>query len=124
MTQLVVSRLGHTWLIDMDGTLIRHNGHLDGLDEVLPGVLEFWALIPDEDIVILLSARDRQFAELTLDFFRAQGMRYDHAIFGLPTGERILINDCKPSGLLTAFAVNMQRDQGLGGLGLTIDPNI
>ena len=32
---------------------------------------------------------------------------------GMPTGERILINDIKPSGLRTALAINVKRDEGL-----------
>ena len=27
-------------------------------------------------------------------------------------GERIVINDCKPGGLITSIAINMERDQG------------
>lgn len=38
-------------------------------------------------------------------------MRYDGIIFGAPYGERILINDRKPSGLAMAIAVNAQRDR-------------
>jgi len=34
-------------------------------------------------------------------------------IFGLPQGERILINDMKPSGLITAYAINKNRDEAL-----------
>ena len=32
-------------------------------------------------------------------------------VYGLPYGERILINDRKPSGLPTAIAVNTDRDR-------------
>ena len=38
-------------------------------------------------------------------------MRYDAIIYGAGYGERILVNDCKPSGLMTALAVNTQRDR-------------
>ena len=31
----------------------------------------------------------------------------------MPLGERILINDEKPSGLKTAFAINKKRDSAL-----------
>ena len=124
MTKLRVSQLNHTWLIDIDGTLLRHNGHLSAGDELLPGVVEFWAKIPAGDTIILLSARTQDHQAATLHLFDQQDLRYNHAVFGLPTGERILINDCKPSGLPTALAVNLQRDQGLGELSLTIDPKL
>ena len=31
---------------------------------------------------------------------------------GLPNGERILINDIKPEGLLTALCLNVERNLG------------
>jgi hypothetical protein len=115
MSTLALSRLGHTWLIDVDGTLVAHNGHLQGNERLLPGVASFWQLIPEDDVIVLLSARAEAFRCRTLDFLQQQGLRFDHALFGLPAGERILINDSKPSGLKTALAVNLERDQGLGG---------
>jgi hypothetical protein len=32
---------------------------------------------------------------------------------GVGGGPRYLINDCKPNGLETAFAVNMERNKGI-----------
>ena len=52
-----LSTLAHTWLIDLDGTVLAHNGHLGGQDDLLPGVKEFWQQIPAADTVVLLSAR-------------------------------------------------------------------
>ncbi len=115
MSTLSLSRLGHTWLIDVDGTLLAHNGHLHGEDRLLPGVSDFWQQIPADDQIVLLSARAQADRERTLNLLRSHGLRFDHALFGLPTGERILINDRKPSGLITALAVTLTRDQGLGG---------
>ena len=37
-------------------------------------------------------------------------IRYDDIIYNAPYGERILVNDKKPSGLRTAIAVNTDRD--------------
>ena len=113
---LTLSALGHTWLIDLDGTVFKHNGHLAGVDELLPGVREFWAALPPADTVILMSARAECFREQTLANITAAGLRFDHALFNLPHGERILLNDSKPRGLQTAIAVNLRRDAGLGGL--------
>lgn len=117
-----LSPLAHTWLIDVDGTMLAHNGHKSDGDRLLPGVAEFWKAIPQDDTIVLLSARTHFERGPTLDFVLSQGLRFDHAIFGLPQGERVLINDNKPSGLATALAVTVARDAGLDGLNLHIDP--
>jgi hypothetical protein len=117
-----ISSLAHTWLIDIDGTVLRHNGHLNFNDEPLPGVVEFWKQIPQQDYIVLLSARPMDCMGVTLALLESHGIRYDRALFGVPTGERILINDCKPSGLATAIAVNISRDEGLLGMQISIDP--
>jgi len=114
MTSLCLSALQHTWIIDIDGTMVKHNGHKNGGDTLLQGVLEFWSRIPRDDVIILLSAREQSYAASIVNFLKLNGIRYDHLILGMPKGERILINDIKPSGLKTAFAVNVDRDYGLG----------
>ena len=40
-------------------------------------------------------------------------LRYDYILTGMPFGERILVNDRKPSGLNTAYAINKDRDKEL-----------
>lgn len=115
MSGIVLSDLAHTWLIDLDGTVLLHNGYKNGGDVLLPGVQDFWAQIPAGDVIVLLSARPEAERVQTLDFLQGAGLRFDHALFGLPTGERVLINDQKPQGLKTAIAVNVVRDGGLVG---------
>ena len=122
---LRLSALPHTWLIDLDGTMLKHNGHKQpGGDQVLPGVPELWARIPAADMIILLSARKETEMAATLAFLRRQGLRFDRALFELPVGERILINDAKPGGLQTALAVNVVRDGDLSDVVVTIDPEM
>ena len=120
---LTLSPLGHTWLIDLDGCVLEHNGHLHGEDILLPGVKEFWARIPASDTIILLTSRTEAHAETTRAALQRFGLRYDRIIFGLPFGERILINDEKPSGLQTAHAVNLPRDAGPSEIEVAIDPS-
>ena len=122
MNEISLSPLPHTWLIDIDGTVLRHNGHKIEGDHILPGVKEFWASIPPDDAIVLMSARSASFEFETLLFFRQNGLRYTHAIFDLPMGERILINDTKPSGLRTAIAYSPARDLGLSELLIRINP--
>ena len=117
---LTLSPLPHAWLIDFDGVICRHNGHLGGGDTLLPGVEAFWASIPAGDTVVLVSARTEKQRKAALAFMRAHGLRVDRALFGLPVGERILINDAKPSGLKTAHAINLARDAGLGEIAFEV----
>lgn len=121
MTKIELSQLSHTWFIDVDGTIVKHNGHLSGEDDLLPGVLEFWQSLPEDDTIILLSARKVHECSEVLENLRRHGLRFDHALFDLPTGERVLINDKKPKGLSTAVAVNVERDAGLAGLEMRIN---
>jgi hypothetical protein len=104
--------LGHTWFIDLDGTILKHNGYLNDNDELLPGVKELWDAIPAGDYIIITTGRSEDYQESSLLFLKNNGLRYNHAIFGLPLGERIVVNDPKPGGLQTAIAWNVKRDQG------------
>lgn len=114
MTTLRLSTLPKTWVFDVDGTLVIHNGHLRPQgDELLPGVKEFFASLPTQDAVVLLTARKKELGPALEAFLTANGIRYDAILYGMPAGERILVNDCKPSGLLTAVAVNKKRDDAL-----------
>lgn len=108
---LILSKLGHTWIFDIDGTLVKHNGYkIEGCDTLLTGVKEFLNSIPEKDMIIFLTSRKEEYKEQTINFFQSSGIRYDHIIFNAPCGERILINDCKPSGLEMSVAVNVVRD--------------
>ena len=123
MTELVLSCLPKTWLIDIDGVVLKHNGYKEGKEEFLPGAKEFWQQISEEDWVILITARQERMRESTLALFDALGLRYNVAIFGAPKGERICINDRKPSGLEMSHAVNLVRDIGLIEVKTKIDKN-
>src|SRR3984885_5668736 len=112
MSELVLSPLGHTWFLDLDGTLVKHNGHLtDGQDSLLPGADALLAQIPADDLVVIVTSRAEAYREATEQFLADRRIRYDHIIFDAPFGERIVVNDSKPSGLTTAVAVNGNRDE-------------
>lgn len=111
---LVLSPLPKTWIFDVDGTIVRHNGYLtEKGDELLPGVRDFFDQIPDNDMIILLTARRREFVSKLREFLKGQGIKFDYILSDIPQGERILINDVKPSGLKTALSVNKVRDAPL-----------
>lgn len=106
-----VSSLAKTWIIDLDGTLVKHNGYrIDGTDRWLNGAKEFLNSIAKEDKIIFLTSRKEEEKEITQNFLKEHNIRYDNIIYNVPYGERILINDKKPSGLVTAIAVNTERD--------------
>ncbi len=109
--EFVISALGHTWIVDLDGTLVKHNGYkIDGDDSFLPGAVSFLNSIQAKDMIVFLTSRTDEYREMTLDFLKKNNVRYDHIIFNAPYGERILINDDKPSGLKMGIAINMRRD--------------
>jgi histidinol phosphatase-like enzyme len=109
--QLTSTTLAKTWIFDLDGTLVKHNGYkIDGHDTLLQGVREYLNAIPSEDKIIILTSRTDEYKDMTLKFLEEQGIRYDEILFNMPYGERIVVNDRKPSGLDMAIAVNIDRD--------------
>lgn len=117
MNKLKLSDLEKTWIIDIDGVIFEHNGYFNlkrnELEKPLPGVREFFKRISKEDYVILLTGRNVKYRNLTLKSLKKYGIRFNAILFDLPKGERILINDSKPDGLKTAYAVSLKRNEGL-----------
>ena len=110
--EILLSTLPHTWIFDIDGTLVKHNGYLTAEgDSLLEGAAEFLASIPEKDMIILVTARPSEYREVTEKFLAENKIRYDHIIFDAPVGERILVNDNKPGGLVTAYAIERTRDK-------------
>lgn len=122
--QIKISPLGHTWVLDFDGTLVEHNGYKTGEDKFLPGAKEFLQSIPQDDYILILTAREKKARQKTEKFLKENGIRYNEIIFEMPMGERILINDDKPSGLRCAYAITPKRNQGLENLEIAIDENL
>ena len=110
--KLKLSKLPKTWLLDIDGTIIKHNSHLINENELLPNVKKFWKKIPTKDKIVILTGREKKYKTQTVNFLKKNNLRFDHIIFDLNIGERILINDKKPDGLKTAYAINLKRDIG------------
>lgn len=124
VNDIVLSSLGHTWILDLDGTIVLHNGYkLNGRDSFLPGAKDFLMSIPDEDMIVFITSRKREFSDKTESFLLSEGIKYSHIIYDAPYGERILINDRKPSGLEMSIAVNSQRDVWCG-CNIIIDESI
>ena len=108
---LEFSPLAKTWILDIDGTLVKHNGYkIDGYDTLLDGVKEFFETLSPDDKVVLLTARKEEYLPALKDFLAKNNIRYDFLLTDMPMGERILVNDRKPSGLDMSFAINKNRD--------------
>ena len=110
--KFLLSSLPKTWVLDLDGTIMKHNGYkLDGYDTLLPEADDFLSNIRPEDMVIIVTSRKEQYAKMTEAFLSEHHIRYDYIIYNAPYGERILVNDRKLSGMTTAIAINTERDQ-------------
>ena len=109
---LILSTLPKTWIFDLDGTILKHNGYkIDGRDTLLEGAKEYIDAIPAEDKIIILTSRLEEYRKMTLDFLDEHSIRYDEILFDIPMGERIVVNDRKPSGIDMAVAINIDRDE-------------
>ncbi len=109
---MILTTLGHTWIVDLDGTVVKHNGYkTDGTDTFLDGAEAFLHSLPPKDMIIFLTSRPEEYRGQTERFLSDHAIRYDHIIFGAPYGERILINDNKPGGLRMSMALCRERDK-------------
>jgi hydroxymethylpyrimidine pyrophosphatase-like HAD family hydrolase len=109
-----MSRLPRTWFIDFDGTLVTQRSHMMLTDTILEGTKAFFKEVVDKmDYVIITTARTCDHKSRIERFLESHGLRFDLVICGLTTGARMLVNDTKPDGSLTAYAFNLERDEGI-----------
>lgn len=108
-----------TIICDIDGCILEHQGTLtnihSNITKLLPGVTEKfneWNMKSYK--IILLTGRPESMRDLTVSQLASFGLFWDVLIMGATRGERILINDIKPtSELNTATAINLKRNEGL-----------
>lgn len=109
---LILSTLPKTWIFDLDGTVMKHNGYkIDGKDTLLNEAKEYINSIPADDHILILTSRTDEYRDMTISFLQDNGIRYDDILFNMPIGERIVVNDRKPSGLNMSVAMNIDRDR-------------
>ena len=61
--ELILSTLPKTWIFDLDGTLVKHNGYKeDGIDILLADAKEYLAEIPPEDKIIIVTSRTEEYS--------------------------------------------------------------
>ena len=108
-----------TIFCDIDGTLLKHHGDIVANYQNDPCVLkDVYENIKQWEknnyTIILTTGRKECLRERTEQQLLKMGIIYDKLIMGLPSGDRILINDKKPnSGRNTAYAFNTVRNKGL-----------
>jgi hypothetical protein len=113
-------QLEKTIITDLDGTLCEHNplvirGKLEM--KLLPGTLE--KLLEWRSrfyTIILITGRKEKHRAVTIQQLTKARIPYDELIMGLGRGKRIVINDIKPDGTLTAVAYNLERNQGISSI--------
>ena len=70
-----------TWIFDLDGTLVVHNGYKNGVDELLPGVKEFYKKnIDDTDYILIITARNSEFKGIAEKCLLDNNIRYDSCL--------------------------------------------
>lgn len=101
--------MAQTIFCDLDGTVFQHAG-----DEILDGVQEqFYKWVSEEAMIILVTGRKESLRKRTEEALAKYNLPYDLLIMGLPRGERIIVNDRKPSGEATAGCYSPCRNEGL-----------
>ena len=124
----------NTWFIDIDGTIVHHktNKELDEMikdfnllgtlekEHILPGVNHFWGSIPENDLIILTTAREERHRWVTEAMLSYLKLRFDKLVMALGSGKRFVVNDIEPGyevnggrDILKAFSYNVMRDSGL-----------
>lgn len=108
---MILSTLPKTWIFDLDGTIVEHNGYKEKEGDILlQGAKEYLDRIPLEDKIVIMTSRREEYREETMEFLKKHSIRFDAILFQMPMGERIVVNDRKPSGLDMAVAVNLDRN--------------
>jgi ribonucleotide monophosphatase NagD (HAD superfamily) len=110
-----------TIFCDIDGTLVKHAPpHIaskpDHKMELLEGTLERLLEWDKKGYnIILTTGRKESLRAVTEKQLSEVGIFYDQLVMGIGGGTRYLINDCKPDGAVTVWAINIERDKGLTG---------
>lgn len=110
--------MNKTFFIDIDGTLIKHKNNLFDMitqkPEIIQNTIEVLSAIRNNGhMIILTTARPEGTRLATENQLCSLGIFYDKLIMGLNTGPRIVVNDTKPDGTITAIARPLIRDDGI-----------
>ena len=102
-----------TIICDIDGVLFRHSP--TGSGEKLSGTtLKLIEWQKKGYNLILITGRRESMRRATEQQLEKAHIAYDQLIMGVGPGQRYLINDRKEEGRKTAFAINLNRNVGIG----------
>jgi|TARA_R110000868_G_scaffold196544_2_gene442516 hypothetical protein len=113
-----------TLFLDIDGTLVKHENPSTSskpshkmvvLEGTIDKILE-WN--KKGYTIILTTGRRESNRELTIKQLQEAGIFYDQLIMGVGRGPRVVINDLKPDGKITAYSINIERNKGLKEISL------
>lgn len=110
-----------TYIIDIDGTILRHHG--GGLKyqatwkpEILPKVDEAFKELNEMGArIILMTGRPESMRAATEHQLSKLGLFWDELLMGVGRGIRYIVND-SANGKPTCYAVTVERNAGLGAL--------
>lgn len=108
----------YTIFVDLDGTLVQHNHEPETNPDVfLPGALDrLDAWYKQGHLIVITTARNPFEAKETVALIRKRFDDMVPVVYQCTTGVRVLINDRSPEGQNKAFAINVNRDEGIDGV--------
>lgn len=113
-----MNTLRKTYFLDIDGTLLHHGHDLVGMMMGEPRIIEGtqetllkWR--SEGHYIVITTARPEGLRSLTETQLHQVGIFYDQLVMGLPSGPRVLVNDTKADGAISAFAYSIDRDSGI-----------
>lgn len=110
---------GKTLFLDIDGTLVEHiNPSVSSLPNhkmcILSGTIEKLLEWNKKGyLIVLTTGRRESHREMTIKQLQEAGIFYDQLIMGLGRGPRVVINDMKTDGMMTAYSINIERNKGI-----------
>lgn len=112
-----------TIFLDIDGTIFKHKESLKNMlmsePEILEGTLDkLYEWHNKGYMIILTTARPEGSRYKTEKQLNKLGVVYSKLIMNLSSGPRIVINDTKPDGTVTAIAKPLIRDAGIKNIEL------
>lgn len=113
-----------TIFCDIDGTLCEHNdpsltSNPDYKLKILPSTIKKLLEWDKKGyLIILTTGRKESLRNATIKQLQNAGIFYDKLIMGIGGGVRVLINDKKNDGQITAISYNIDRNQGIKDINL------
>ena len=111
-----------TIFCDIDGTLVKHAAPANAQNpdyhmELLEGTIEKLLEWDKKGYnIILTTGRKESLKKVTEQQLTEAGIFYNYLIMGVGGGTRYLINDNKPEGTESAFAINLKRNKGVNDI--------